>query len=171
MEKNFTDFMDVVKEMNRDNVWFKPNHLSMYKDFVFRAARESHAIRRKAGALILSGKGSLFIGYNGTPANEDNCCEDEHFVTKPNVIHAEDNAIRKMVDENIDPTNSILFITDSPCMNCVNNVIVKHNIKAVFYFRYYTDRSPLEILDEHNIKHYYVDDNLIEDVRKYLLPH
>lgn len=159
---------DIIK-LNEENEWFKPKHISMYKDFTFRAAQESYAIRRKAGAVAMSPRGSLFIGYNGTPINEDNCCEDENFTTKDNVIHAEDNAVRKMNNEGISPSGSIMFITDSPCINCVRNVIIKNGIKAVFYFRYYTDTTPLNLLTEHGIVHHYVDDNTIELIRKHFI--
>lgn len=161
-----TDFTKIFN-LNHENEWFKPKHIAMYRDYAFRASQESHAIRRKAGAVILSPRGSLFIGYNGTPAGQNNCCEDDTFKTKENVIHAEDNAIRKMINEGINPTNSIIFITDSPCMGCVENVIIKHNIKAVFYFRHYRDIKPLQVLEGAGIMSQYVDENFIEELRIY----
>lgn len=158
---------DKLYDLHRDNAWFKPKHLTMYRDFAFRAAQESSAQRRKAGAVILSNKGSLFIGYNGTPPNDDNCCEDENFKTKDSVIHAEDNAIRKMVDEGINPEGSIIFITDSPCDKCARNVIKKNGIKAVFYFRYYyRDLTPLDTLEQNGIMTQYVDETYLEYLRK-----
>lgn len=160
---------DNIFSLANDNEWFKPKQLSMYKDFAFRAAQESYALRKKAGAVILSPKGSLFIGYNGTPAGHDNCCEDEQFLTKDIVIHAEDNAIRKMINENVDPTDSIIFITDSPCNGCSTNVILKHGIKAVIYFRLYRDMAPINTLNDNGVITQYVDDNYIEELRKYIL--
>ena len=162
------DFENIFK-LNQENEWFKPKQLSMYKDFAFRAAQESSALRKKAGAVILSPNGSLFIGYNGTPAGHDNVCEDEHFMTKDTVIHAEDNAVRKMINENVDPKDSIIFITDSPCNGCSTNVILKYGIKAVVYFRLYRDLSPIDELKENGIITQYVDDNYIEELRKYIL--
>lgn len=154
-------------DLHETNEWFKPKHLTMYRDFAFRAAQESYANRRKVGAVILSAKGSLFIGYNGTPSNHDNICEHNN-QTKDNVIHAEDNAIRKMNNEGVDTQDSIIFITDSPCMPCTNNVIIQNNIKAVFYFRYYSDTSSLDVLERNGILTQYVDENYLEDLRKYI---
>ncbi len=154
-----------LDELHQQNEWFKPKHISMYRDFAFRAAQESHAVRRKAGAVILSPNGSLFIGYNGTPPGEDNCCETDDFVTKDNVIHAESNAINKMLNENVNPAGSIIFITDSPCLRCTNDVIIHHGISAVFFFRRYRDTSPLEELENNHIFVEYVDENYLEALR------
>lgn len=159
---------DALYDLQKKNEWFKPKHLTMYRDFAFRAAQESYAKRRKVGAVILSNKGSLFIGYNGTPPNEDNCCEDENFNTKSNVIHAEDNAIRKMVAEDVDTNGSIIFITDSPCNNCATDIILKYGIQAVFYFRhYYRDLTPLQTLDGDNVLTQYVDEDYLEELRQF----
>lgn len=166
MEYNF----DALYELQKNNEWFKPKHLTMYRDFAFRAAQESYAERRKVGAVILSNKGSLFIGYNGTPPNANNCCEDENFETKSDVIHAEDNAIRKMVAENVDITDSIIFITDSPCNKCATEIILKYGIQAVFYFRhYYRDLTPLEKLNSDGVLTQYVDEDYLEQLRKFLI--
>jgi len=165
---NVSNF-DKLYELHHTNEWFKPKHLSMYRDFAFRAAQESSAVRRKVGAVILSKKGSLFIGYNGTPSGDDNTCENSDFITKDNVIHAEDNALRKMINENVDPQGSIIFITDSPCDKCTNNVIIDNGISAVFYFRYYTDDKPLEILNSNGVYTQYVDENYIEELRKHII--
>ena len=162
------NFENIFK-LSKENEWFKPKQLGMYKDFAFRAAQESSALRKKAGAVILSPNGSLFIGYNGTPSGHDNCCEDENFITKDTVIHAEDNAVRKMINENVDPKDSIIFITDSPCNRCVTNVILKYGIKAVIYFRLYRDLSPINTLNDNGIITQYVDDNYIEELRKHIL--
>jgi len=162
------NFENIFK-LSKENEWFKPKQLGMYKDFAFRAAQESSALRKKAGAVILSPNGSLFIGYNGTPSGHDNCCEDENFITKDTVIHAEDNAVRKMINENVDPKDSIIFITDSPCSRCVTNVILKYGIKAVIYFRLYRDLSPINTLNDNGIITQYVDDNYIEELRKHIL--
>lgn len=158
-----------IYELNQENEWFKPKHVKMYRDFSFLAASESPAIRRKVGAVILSPRGGLFIGYNGTPPGEDNVCEDDSFVTMPHVIHAEANAIDKMLSEDVDPTGSIIFLTDSPCLNCTNNVILKYKIKAVFYSRRYHDLTPLDRLESKGVLVQYIDEDYIEYLRRDIL--
>lgn len=60
----------------------------------------STAVRKKVGALIVKNDRILSVGYNGLPSGWDNVCEDElpdgTLVTKPEVIHAESNAIVKV---------------------------------------------------------------------------
>ena len=60
----------------------------------------SHAERRKVGCLIVKDTQIISEGYNGTPRGFDNRCEytdhlDEMY-TKPEVLHAESNAITKL---------------------------------------------------------------------------
>ena len=64
----------------------------------------SHAKRRKVGCLIVKDTQIIAEGYNGTPRGFDNSCEfidslDEMY-TKPEVLHAESNAITKLARSN-----------------------------------------------------------------------
>ena len=59
-------------------------------------AKKSKAIRQKVGAALVTKTGIIIPGYNGTPSNTDNTCEDRVevngemvLVTKPEVLHAE----------------------------------------------------------------------------------
>jgi dCMP deaminase len=61
----------------------------------------SHARRLHVGAIVVKDNRIISIGYNGMPAGWDNDCEDiiQHsddttsLKTKPEVLHAESNAI------------------------------------------------------------------------------
>jgi dCMP deaminase len=56
----------------------------------------SHAQRRKVGAILVSPQGGIIAeGFNGTPSGFDNNCES-NLITKPEVLHAESNAITKV---------------------------------------------------------------------------
>ena len=64
----------------------------------------SKAKRMKVGCLIVKDGAIISDGYNGTPRGFDNDCEmrntftsiqrgGDEFITKPEVLHAESNAI------------------------------------------------------------------------------
>lgn len=160
------ELMEDLYYLNSINSWFKPKHLSMYRDIIFRVSKESMSLRRKVGSGVLSKNGSLFLGYNGLPpGHETDICEDENFKTKDDVIHAEENALNKMIRENVDIQDSIIFITDSPCGLCTENIILKYGIKAVFYFRQYRDTTPIENLKNNGVIVHYIDENILEEIR------
>ena len=104
----------------------------------------SYCKRRKVGCEIVKNDGSLEIGYNGTPLGEDNECEDEAFTTKPNVIHAEENAIKKLRGATDD--QMVLFVTRSPCPTCAQTII-DTNIRQVYY-RDLKVRNGLHLLEQ-----------------------
>lgn len=109
----------------------------MAKAFV--DAHQSHAVRRKAGCIIVEERPdkrhrNLSNGYNGTRPGKCNDCEDSDGVTLgyDTVIHAERNALEKLgesVKENVEIT---MFITRYPCPPCAE-LIRKFKVKHVYY--------------------------------------
>ena len=82
-------------------------------------AKNSYCTRRQVGAILVKDRMIISDGYNGTPSGFENVCEDENGVTKPYVLHAEANAITKVAKSNNSSLGATLYITDSPCMECV----------------------------------------------------
>ena len=52
-----------------------PKWIRMFLDIALRIAQESHAQRKKVGAVFVSLEGIMSIGINGLPADGDNECE------------------------------------------------------------------------------------------------
>lgn len=107
----------------------------------------SYCERKKVGCVVVKGNKVISIGYNGTPAGEDNCCEEDG-KTKANVIHAEDNALRKL--SHFDATNSSLFVTTAPCLECAKK-IKQYAIKEVYYQEVYTSTLGIKYLTDNGI--------------------
>ena len=114
-------------------------------------AENSYCQRRKVGALIVKDKMIISDGYNGTPSGFENCCEDENGVTKPYVLHAEANAITKVARSNNSSEGATLYITDSPCIECVK-LIIQAGIRRVVYSRMYRIVDGLELLERAGIE-------------------
>jgi dCMP deaminase len=120
-------------------------------------AELSSARRKKVGAIIVKDDRIISIGYNGMPAGWDNNCEDEDvdyfsdripiktLKTKPEVLHAELNAIGKLARSNESGEGATMFVTCAPCMDCAK-MIYASGIKEVFYAEDYRDQSGLEFL-------------------------
>ena len=116
-------------------------------------SRLSHAIKLKVGAIVVKDNRVISIGYNGTPSGWDNKCEDSIYIddlhvelkTKPEVIHAEANAIAKLARSQESGQDATMFITHAPCIEC-SKIIYSSGITTVYYKHEYRDPSGVEFL-------------------------
>lgn len=67
--------------------------------------------------------------------------------TKPEVIHAEANAIAKLAKTHESGLESDMFITHAPCMDCAK-LIFGAGIKQVYFKKQYRDSSGIEFLNK-----------------------
>ena len=113
----------------------------------------SYAIRLQVGAIVVKDDRIISIGYNGTPAGWDNNCENETYLddfhiemkTKPEVIHAEANAIAKLARSNESGEGADMFITHAPCLECAK-MIYSSGIKRVYYKDLYRSSDGIDFL-------------------------
>lgn len=134
-----------------------------YMDVAQRAAEMSDAVRLKVGAVIVNNN-TMVYGFNGMPSGDDNDCENRitildddvisetdcvvedvdaagnkqkyRLVTKPEVIHAEINAIAKMASSTLNANGAVMYLTHSPCIDCAK-VILQVGIKTVYFKEHY----------------------------------
>ena len=71
--------------------------------------------------------------------------------TKPEVLHAESNAIAKLARSNESGDGAILFVTHSPCMECAK-LIYQSGIKKVWYKDFYRDDKGIDFLKKSGIE-------------------
>lgn len=94
-------------------------------------ANLSSANRLKVGCIIVKENRIISIGYNGMPSGWDNTCEVDN-VTKPEVLHAETNAIAKVARSNESCVGATLFVTTAPCLDCAK-LIYQSGISRVVW--------------------------------------
>ncbi|MCI5581945.1 MAG: dCMP deaminase family protein [Phocaeicola plebeius] len=121
-------------------------------------AENSYCQRRKVGALIVKEKMIISDGYNGTPSGFENVCEDEQWVTKPYVLHAEANAITKIARSNNSSEGATLYVTASPCIECAK-LIIQAGIKRVVFAEKYRLEDGLQLLKRAHIELVYLNPN------------
>jgi dCMP deaminase len=143
----------------------KQKFIDAYVDVAERFAQLSSAKRLQVGAIVVKDDRIISIGYNGMPSGWDNCCEDTVLVdygnrvgdakyelkTKPEVLHAESNAISKLAKCSESGNGATMFITHAPCIDCAK-LIYQSGIAAVYYKNNYRSTQGIEFLNKSGIK-------------------
>jgi len=155
-----------------------PKHLQAHMEAAHVYAKLSSAVRLKVGALIIKDNRIISIGYNGMPSGWDNTCENTEYIgsneqipspdemkrlgftgtdkgwyrlkTKPEVIHAESNAISKLARSTESGDGAIMVCTHAPCLDCAK-LIYQSGIKAFYYNKEYRSIEGLSFLRKCNI--------------------
>jgi len=121
-------------------------------------AELSYARRLHVGAIVVKDDRIISIGYNGMPAGWDNNCEDttQHsddtvtLKSKPEVLHAETNAIAKLAKSTESGDGAVLFVTHSPCLDCAK-LIFQSGIRSVFYRNSYRSTDGTTFLERSGV--------------------
>ena len=71
--------------------------------------------------------------------------------TKPEVLHAESNAIAKLAKSSETGLDASLFVTHAPCMDCAK-LIYQSGISSVYYRNSYRDVAGLDFLKHSGVK-------------------
>jgi len=71
--------------------------------------------------------------------------------TRPEVLHAESNAIAKLAKSNDSGDGADIFVTHAPCMECAK-LIFQSGIRRVFYSEDYRDDSGIKFLKQSGVK-------------------
>ena len=139
----------------------KEKYLGAYMKTARVFAELSSSRRKQVGAVVVKDDRIISIGYNGMPSGWDNNCEDEignvlddngytveiRLKTKPEVLHAESNAIAKLAKSTESGDGASMFITCSPCIECAK-MIFQSGIKEVFYEEDYRDDGGIVFLNK-----------------------
>lgn len=133
----------------------------LQKDLVYLNIAEqigslSFCERKKVGCIIVKNDNIISTGFNGTPSNMDNCCEDINGDTKWFVLHSESNAILKLAKSTLSSEGATMYITLSPCKECAK-LILQSGIKKIIYNRNHSCQEGINFLHAQGIKCIFID--------------
>ena len=128
----------------------KQKFIDAYMKVAETFANLSTAKRLQVGAIVVKDDRIISIGYNGMPSGWDNVCEHEG-KTKPEVLHAESNAIAKLARSPESGEGATIFITHSPCIDCAK-LIYQSGIATVYYKNDYRSTQGIEFLNKSDIE-------------------
>lgn len=146
----------------------KEKFIKLYMDWAKRVSELSHAKRLQVGSVIVKDDCVISYGYNGMPSGWDNNCEYEDIgfsdaefgksqtiisrglKTKPEVLHAESNAISKLAKSVNSGLGSTMFVTHSPCLECAK-LIFQSGITSVYYNTDYRSTDGIKFLERSGV--------------------
>jgi dCMP deaminase len=130
----------------------------------------SSARRLQVGCVVVKDNTIIGIGYNGMPSGWNNDCEKRSYtnidpkwqyldddgstyslVTRPEVLHAESNALAKIARSTNSSEGASVFVTHAPCLDCAK-MMYQAGINSVYYRSSYRDTSGVDFLKECNIE-------------------
>lgn len=94
------------------------------------------------------------------PAGWDNDCEEiielredghHELKTKPEVLHAETNAIAKLAKSSDSGLGATMFITHSPCLDCAK-LVYQSGIGSVIYRNSYRSSEGVDFLTRSGVE-------------------
>lgn len=129
----------------------KDKHIKAYMKCAEAFAECSVGERLKVGAVLVKNNRIISCGYNALPAYINGKLEDENGVTRPEVRHAEKNALLGLVKSNESAVGSVLFCTHSCCKLCAVD-IVDAGIKKVYYKHQYRLLEGIEHLQQNGVE-------------------
>ena len=146
----------------------KPKMAAAYMATARIFAELSTARRLHVGAIVVKEDRIISIGYNGMPAGWENNCEDEvkeyvtagygmpmreetYLKTRPEVLHAESNAISKLARSSESGDGSTMFVTHAPCLDCAK-LIYQSGIRRLFYGEEYRSDDGVKFLRQCDIE-------------------
>lgn len=165
----------------------KPKYITLYMDIAERISQMSYAKRLQVGSVIVKENTILSYGWNGMPTGRENDCEYKEYPvdnpggwlspeeiearwpyeddegnrynlkTKPEVLHAESNALAKVARSTESSEDATLFCTHAPCIDCAK-LIYQAGIQTVYYKETYRSEDGLNFLRKSGINvHQYTD--------------
>jgi dCMP deaminase len=153
----------------------KQKFIDAYMKTAETFAELSSARRLHVGAIVVKDDRIISIGYNGMPSGWDNNCEDKIYcddgdwseqqypkdsnlpwkkyklVTKPEVLHAETNAIAKLAKSTESGLGATLFITHAPCLDCAK-LVYQSGINSVYYRNSYRSQDGIQFLEKAGVQ-------------------
>ena len=166
--------MDIKRKLQYDNVYMNMAKCMSKLSYAIRN-KVGCVIVSKDGQLISQGFNGTPTGMDNECENvECNCswihgcsrtatpieevkslkhckdCEYCKLVTKPEVLHAESNAIAKCAKWTNTTEGATLYVTLSPCIDCAK-LIMQAGIKRVCYHQQYRDTTGITFLQDNGI--------------------
>lgn len=137
-----------------EQVGLRPTRHEVLMDCAMVWATRGTCCRLKVGAVLAKDGRIISHGYNGALPGHRHCTPDTCNDSGPclHTVHAERNAINwARVSGIVDFSKMVLYLTDSPCIDCAK-FIVEVGVGEVVYNRKYRIEDGINWLRQNNVK-------------------
>jgi dCMP deaminase len=140
----------------------RPSWDEYFMGITFLVSQRATCLRRKVGAILVKDRRILATGYNGTPTgithcDVTGCLRDQMKVPSGQRhelcrgLHAEQNVLLQAASYGISVKESIMYVTNHPCIICAK-MIINAGIKEVVISSSYPDDASKEFFKQAGIK-------------------
>lgn len=140
----------------------RPNWDEYFLELAYLVAKRSTCLRRQVGAVAVYDKRILATGYNGTPSGLAHCLDIGCIREKLGIpsgqrqelcrgLHAEQNVIIQAVLHKVDLKDSIIYVTNQPCVIC-SKMLIGVGVGEIVMSEGYPDKLAREMLKEAKVK-------------------
>ena len=144
----------------------KKLHRPGWDEYFLEAAqlvsKRATCLRRNVGAVLVKDKRVLATGYNGAPSGITHCevegclrdrlkisSGERHELCRG--LHAEQNVLLQAALYGVSTRDSVLYITNQPCIICAK-MLINAGIKEIVFKGDYPDRMANSFLKKAKIK-------------------
>jgi len=139
----------------------RPSWDEYFLEIAVLVKSRSTCLRRQVGAVFVRDKRMLATGYNGAPSGLKHCEDvgcireregipsgERHELCRG--IHAEQNAMLQAAHHGVSLNDSILYVTDQPCVLCAK-MLINAGVKKIIMLGGYPDELSRQMLQEADI--------------------
>lgn len=152
-----------MSEKKKKRFMRRPTWDEYFLEVANLVAKRSTCYRRHVGAVLVKDKRILATGYNGAPCGLKDCLEigfcvreklgipsgERHELCR--ALHAEQNVIIQAALHGVGTRDSILYLTNQPCIICAK-MLINTAIKEIVITGDYPDKMAMKFLKEARIK-------------------
>lgn len=148
--------------MKKKNITTRPSWDEYFMEVAFLVSKRATCIRRKVGAVLVKDKKILATGYNGAPSGLKHCIDIGCIRQKLGIpsgqrhelcrgLHAEQNVLLQAALYGTSTKDSVLYITNQPCVICAK-MLINAGIREIIIADGYPDEMSEKFLKEAKIK-------------------
>ena len=144
--------------MTSDAAAARPDWDAYFLAMAMIAGARSTCVRRRVGAVIVTGNRILATGYNGSPAGTSHCIDigclrqqleipsgERHEICRGS--HAEMNAVAQAASSGMPIHGCEIFTTHEPCSMC-SKLLINAGCRRVVYMNPYPDDLSRSLREE-----------------------
>jgi len=146
----------------KKRLYKRPSWDEYFLEVAALVAKRSTCLRRSVGAVLVKDKKILATGYNGAPSGLKHCIDIGCLRKKLKIpsgqrhelcygLHAEQNVLLQAALYGITTKESVLYITNQPCIICAK-MLINAGIKEIVISSGYPDKLARRFLKQAKIK-------------------